>query len=203
MIRLTTIPIQPSSLLSLLLLSVFAIFFLSSCATLKKGDCLDGNWSGIGFNDATAGLKSGSQFRAHTTACSKHKIAPNIALYKTGYQKGLVQFCTITNGYKRGASKSKYYGVCPLATQKSFLKGYLAGLDTATVELNEEIANLIHKRRRAISKYRGAKHHKKHDVKKIKQWAERIDGLESRVDSRRSDRRQLRRWHDSWAIKLK
>lgn len=199
----TTNSIQPSSSLSLLLLAVFAIFFLGSCATLKKSDCTDGNWSGIGFNDAAAGLKSGPQFRAHTKACAKHRIAPNLAVYNTGYQKGLVQFCTTTNGYNRGVSKSEYYGVCPKTSHNNFLKGYLAGLDTATVELIQEISNLRYKRRRAISKHRRAKHHEKSDAKKTKHWIERINNLESRIDSRRNQRRQLRRWHDSWAIKLK
>ncbi len=204
MTKLTkTYSIQPSSSLSLLLLAVFAMFFLSSCATLKKSDCVEGNWSGIGFNDAAAGLKSDSQFRAHNKACAKHKITPNQAVYKAGYQKGLVQFCTTSNGYKRGASKSEYYGVCPQNTQKNFLKGYLAGLDTATVELSEDIAELRHKHRRAVSKYRRAKHSKKTDAKLLKKWAERIENLESSIDSRRSDRRQLRRWHDYWLTKLK
>jgi len=203
MIRLTTEhPIKPTSPLPLLLLAAFALLFLSSCATLKKSDCLEGNWSGIGFNDAVAGLKSDSQFSAHAKACSKHKIAPNPAVYQSGYQKGLIQFCTATNGYNRGLSQSEYYGICPKTTQKHFLKGYLAGLDTATIELNEEISNLRYKRLRAIGKHRRTKHHKHPDAKQNNKWAARIDRLESRIDSRRSARRQLRRWHNYWAIKL-
>lgn len=194
--------LQPTSSLTLLLLAVCAIFFLSSCATLKKDDCVEGNWSGIGFNDAVAGLKANSQFSAHTKACSKYKISPNVGVYNAGYKKGLTKFCTTTNGYHYGAKKSEYYGICPQGTQKRFLKGYLAGLDTATVELSEEISDLRHARRRAISKHRRAKHDKKPEGKKLKKWIERIDNLESRIDSRRSDRRKLRRWHDFWATKL-
>ena len=199
----TTNSIQPSSLLSLLLLAVFAIFFLSSCATLKKGDCIEGNWSGIGFNDATAGLKSGSQFSAHTKACSKHKITPNKAVYDAGYQKGLVQFCTSSSGYNRGVNKSEYYGICPATTQKRFLKGYVAGLDTAIIELNEEIANLKRKRRKTFRKYLRLKHHSEPDTKKIKTWSDKVDSIESSIESRRSDRKKLRRWHDFWATKLR
>jgi len=203
MIKLTkSTPIQPSSTLSLLLLAVFAIFFLNSCATLKKSDCLDGNWSGIGFNDAAAGLKSDSQFRAHTKACSKHGIAPKVAIYNVGYQKGLVQFCTASSGYNRGTNKKEYFGVCPQATQNNFLKGYLAGLSTASAELTEDIDDLWHQRRRAIGKHRRAKHDKKSNAKHLKKMVGRIDSLESSIDSRRSDRRQLRRWHDFWATKL-
>jgi len=194
--------IQPTSSLTLLLLAVFAMFFLSSCATLKKGDCVEGNWSGIGFNDATAGLKADSQFRAHTKACSKFKISPNVGVYNAGYKKGLATFCTTTNGYYYGAKKSEYYGICPAETQKGFLKGYLAGLDTATVELTEEISSLRHARRRAIRKHRGTKRHSNPDAKKTKKGLERINSLESRIDSRRDDRRKLRRWHDFWATKL-
>jgi len=46
------------------------------------------------------------------------------------------------------------------------------------------------------------KHKKDSDGKKIKKMADRIDSLESRIDSLRSDRRQLRRWHNYWAPKL-
>lgn len=197
----TTHSIQPPSSLPLLLLAVFALFFLSSCTTLKKSDCVEGNWSGIGFNDATAGLKSASQFRAHAKACSKHKITPNIAIYNSGYQKGLVQFCTATNGYRRGVGQSEYYGTCPQALQDNFIKGYLAGLDTATIELTEDILDLRHERRRAIRKHHKAELHKEPDAKNIKKWVASIDRLKSRIDSHRSKRRQLRRWHDLWATK--
>ncbi len=195
--------LQPNSSLTLVLLTTFALFFLTSCATLKKGDCVEGNWSGIGYNDASAGLKAKSQFSAHTKACSKFKITPNVAVYNAGYKKGLAKFCTTSSGYHYGAKKSEYYGVCPKTSQKQFLKGYLAGLDTAIIELNEEIRDLRFKRLRAISKHRRVRHHSDPDVKKINKWAKRIDSLESRIDSRRSGRRQLRRWHDYWATKLK
>jgi hypothetical protein len=194
--------IQPTSPLTLLLLAVLAIFFLSSCATLKKDDCVEGNWSGIGFNDAAAGLKSASQFGAHSKACAKYKIAPNVALYKSGYNKGLLKFCTTNNGYQHGTDKKEYFGVCPNTTQPEFLKGYLAGLDTAAIQLSEELVELRHKRLRTISRHHRLKHKKDSDGKIIKKLADRIDSLESRIDSRRSDRRQLRRWHNYWAPKL-
>ncbi|MGB1311165.1 MAG: DUF2799 domain-containing protein [Leucothrix sp.] len=203
MTKLTrTSPIYPTSSMILLLLAVSTIFFLSSCSTLKKSDCLEGNWSGIGFNDATAGLKSDAQLSAHTKACSKHKVAPNQAVYKAGYQKGLVQFCTARNGYNRGVDKAEYYGTCPKASQIEFLKGYLAGLDTATVELNDDITDLKHQRRKAFRRYLRHKHHSKPDTKKIKEWDERVDNLESNLDSRRHERRKIRRWYDFWATKL-
>ena len=198
----TTNSIQPTSSLSLLLLAVFALLVLNSCATLKKSDCLEGNWSGIGFNDGSAGLKSDSQLRAHNNACSKHKITPNAADYNVGYKKGLVQFCTTSNGYERGVSKTEYFGVCPKTTENNFVKGYLAGLDTAAFELTEDIADLRHKRRRAIRRHNHTKHTSEADAKKIKALAKRIDTLESRIDSRRSKRRQIGRWHDLWATKL-
>lgn len=194
--------LQSTSPLFLLLLAAFALLFLSSCATLKKSDCVEGNWSGIGFNDATAGLKSSSQFRAHAKACSKHKITPNVADYSSGYQKGLAQFCTTTNGYKRGIDKSEYYGVCPLAIQNNFLKGYLSGLNTATIELTEDIADLRHNRRRAIRQHRKAESQEEPNTKNIKKLLARINRLESSIKSRRSNRRQLRRWYELWAIKL-
>ena len=194
--------IQPTSSLTLLLLAAFAMFFLSSCATLKKGDCVEGNWAGIGFNDAAAGLKADSQFRAHTKACSKFKISPNVGVYKAGYTKGLAKFCTTTNGFYYGANKSEYYGICPAGTQQGFLKGYLAGLDNATVELSKEISSLRHARRRAIHRHRGPKRHNNSGTKKTKKGRDRINSLELRIDSRRDDRRKLRRWHDFWATKL-
>ena len=194
--------IQPTPPLTLLLFTVFTVFFLSSCATLKKDDCIEGNWSGIGFNDAAAGLKSASQFGAHRKACAKYKITPNEAVYQSGYKKGLLQFCTTNSGYQYGTDKKEYFGVCPNITQQNFLKGYLAGLDTAAVELSEALVDLRHTRLRAISRHHRMKHKKDSDSKKVKKLADRIDSLESRIDSHRSDRRQLRRWYNYWTPKL-
>ena len=164
---------------------------------------MEGNWSGIGFNDAAAGLKAQSQFNAHTKACAKDKITPDVTVYNAGYRKGLVKFCTTTNGYQYGANKSEYYGVCPGTAQKNFLKGYLAGLDTAYAELTDEIVDLRYKRLRAISRHHRFNHHKEPDKKKIKHWSDRIDSLENRIDSRRDEHRELRRWHQFWSAKLK
>jgi len=193
--------IKPTSTLALLFMAVFATFFLSSCSTLKKGDCIEGNWSSIGFNDAAAGLKANSQLKAHTQACSKYEISPNAGVYNAGYKKGLEKFCTTSNGYQYGANKSEYYDVCPAETRRDFMKGYLAGLNTATIQLTEEIADLRYARRRAIKQHREAKHRSTQDAKKIKKWAEQIENLESNIDSLRSDRKQLSHWHDFWTYK--
>jgi len=176
---------------------------LSACATLDRGDCVTGNWAGIGFNDAIAGLKAQPQFNAHTQACTRFKIAPDVAVYNTGYKKGLTQFCTKPNGYKYGLDGKQYYGVCPSSTSPQFLTGYLSGLRVTDVRLDDEIDELRHKLLRRELRLSRLKRQKNPDAKRLKKLRSSINNLESSISSRRAKRRDLRDWFTQWALKLR
>ena len=194
---------------------------LSSCATLKKDDCLEGDWATIGYKDGSAGRRSVVQLEGHKRACAKYKVAPDKPVYDAGYKKGLTQFCTQPSGYAYGVKGKEYFGVCPAAMQKGFVSGYVAGLDVAMHRVAAEIRDLRHEelrlefsrgRSRHFDRDRG--NHKDNDKGRDRDKARndrkhrdhlenRIDSIESAISSRRSDLWTMKRWHDAWAAKLK
>lgn len=200
---------------------------LSSCATLKKGDCLQGDWTGIGIKDGTAGRRSAIQFEGHTRACAAHGVSPDKAQYDAGYQQGLRQFCTKTSGYAYGVEGKQYHGVCPASAQTGFLSGYRTGLDVAMLHLASEIRDLRHQQLRLML-HRGSIRHtppgrdghdgKDRDDKDGKdgkgrdkspghlnhrrQLEDRIDDLDDAIDSRRNDIRRMKIWQlQKWPVK--
>lgn len=212
--QLTTPNLKTLLLLPLLLLIAAT---LSSCATLKKSDCLEGDWATIGYKDGSAGRRSAIQLEGHKRACAKYKVAPDKPVYDAGYKRGLTQFCTKQSGYAYGVKGKEYFGVCPVVMQKGFVSGYLTGLDVAMHQLTAEIRDLRHEELRLeFSRGRFGHHHSdKHDGKggdkdkgkdhrKHRDRLEnRIDSLESAISSRRSKLWTMKRWHDAWAAKLK
>lgn len=190
---------------------------LSSCATLKKGDCLEGDWASIGYKDGAAGHRSTVQLEGHKRACARYKVAPNKAVYDIGYKKGLSQFCTKPSAYAHGVKGKEYFGVCPASTQKGVIGAYVMGLDVAIHNLRDEMHDLRRKQLRLEMRHGGrGRHHesdrvkieksdkgKGHDRnKKQKELENRIDSLDSAISSRRSRVRKMRGWHDMWVGRL-
>lgn len=99
---------------------------LSGCATLDKSECQTVNWESIGFEDGTRGYEA-SRIGKHRSACAKHHISPDLALYTNGRERGLEQYCRASVGYHTGLSGKSYKNVCPNASEQEFLSGYRYG----------------------------------------------------------------------------
>jgi hypothetical protein len=99
---------------------------VSGCATLDKNECQSADWESIGYEDGTRGYAA-SRIGNHRSACAKHGITPDLALYTTGRDKGLGQFCRANIGYRTGASGRVYLNVCPASAEPEFLAGYQYG----------------------------------------------------------------------------
>lgn len=101
-------------------LSVFSapilgsIILLSGCATLSKEECTVGNWQTIGYNDGVAGYYS-DRLAAHAKACAKVGTAPDYQTWERGRQRGLQQYCTVSNAYNIGKRGHDLNSVCPAA----------------------------------------------------------------------------------------
>jgi hypothetical protein len=119
---------------------------LAGCASLSKEECVQGNWEVIGSNDASEGQPA-SRFADHQKACDKYDVKPVQADYLKGYKKGLVNYCTPTNGFNVGRNGYKYNSICPATTEAEFMRGYLRGrslheIETAIAELQRQIDDL-------------------------------------------------------------
>lgn len=124
-------------------LLIFGSLLLSSCATLSKNECLNADWLTIGYEDGVQG-RSRNRIGSHRKACAEHGITPDLTAYQQGYHKGLVNFCTPGNGYRRGHRGFKYTGVCQGDFEQDFLQGYRAGreiyLENSTLsQLNRKL----------------------------------------------------------------
>lgn len=99
---------------------------ISGCATLDKNECQTANWETIGYEDGTHGYPA-SRIGKHRSACAKHGIAPDLALYTKGRTQGLTQYCRADVGYREGVKGKTYQNVCPAASEKKFMAGYHYG----------------------------------------------------------------------------
>jgi len=197
----------PSKIILLPLLLIVTLL-ISGCATLNEGDCREGNWSGIGFNDAAAGLKSNVQLSSHIKACSRYKISSDNQAYHSGYANGLKQFCTREKGVRYGADSSEYYGVCPKHLERDFLTGYTAGLVLSMNELHDDIEELRYERRKQSRRLSALERAGRKDKKDknhngaIKKLRGRIDNIESSMSVKRSKLNKLRYWYSVWKPKI-
>lgn len=117
------------SLRSLLLLSAAPLVavLLSACATgMGKDQCVVADWHTIGYEDGLHGYPP-DRIGAHRVACARHQVAPNLAAYSEGRERGLVEYCRPRNGYRVGLAGAGYANVCPAATEPAFITAYRWG----------------------------------------------------------------------------
>jgi hypothetical protein len=98
----------------------------ASCATLNKDECQTANWEVIGYEDGTRGYNA-DRIGQHREACSKHGVAPDLAAYAAGRDKGLRVYCTPQNGYRIGQKTTVYRDVCPEDLRADFRKAFEYG----------------------------------------------------------------------------
>ncbi len=112
---------------------VATILAANGCATLDKSECENADWQIIGLEDGAEG-KTPSYIGEHRSACAQHDITPDYSAYKTGYDAGLKQYCTATNGFLIGEEGNEYKGVCPPELEQPFIRGYNHGHEIYNVK---------------------------------------------------------------------
>lgn len=68
-------------------------YFLVSCATLSKEECLKGEWRIVGYKDGVKGYDM-KRLERHKKACKDYGIKPEITPYQEGRKAGLTYYCT-------------------------------------------------------------------------------------------------------------
>lgn len=105
---------------------VFGALLTASCATLNKDECQNANWEVIGYEDGARGYTA-DRIGQHREACSKHGVAPDLAAYTSGRDKGLRVYCTPQNGYRVGQKTTVYRDICPDDLRPEFKKAFEYG----------------------------------------------------------------------------
>lgn len=109
------------------LAGLWAAALLAGCATgLNADECRVADWRTIGYEDGLRG-QAAERIGAHRTACAKHQVAPDLAAYNEGRERGLLQYCQPKNGFRVGLNGQHYANVCSGAAERSFVDGYRYG----------------------------------------------------------------------------
>lgn len=121
-------PAIPSSHLLQHIAGVAVLLLLNACASLTESECRAGDWRAIGYRDGQNGRSFG-RIEDHRNACAEFGVVPNVTLYREGHARGLLFYCTPTNGLAVGRRGDTYLGVCPPDLEPSFLRYYASGHD--------------------------------------------------------------------------
>jgi hypothetical protein len=106
---------------------VLVAAWLGGCATGMSADqCLVADWRTIGYEDGLHGF-SADRIGAHRVACAKHQVAPDLAAYTEGRERGLREYCQPRNGFSVGLAGGGYANVCPSVAEAGFVNGYRYG----------------------------------------------------------------------------
>lgn len=119
---------------------------ITSCATLSKQECLQGNWQAIGYKDGTAG-RYPTYISNHQKACAKANIIANQPLWEQGRKQGLKQYCTQPNAFQLGTRGINLNKVCPANVTAKLQSINQTGLNQF------KIANTIKKDEQKIKDY--------------------------------------------------
>ena len=117
---------------------------LAGCATgMSKDECAVADWQTIGYEDGLRGFPA-ERIGAHRVACARHQVAPNLAAYTQGRERGLREYCQPKNGFRVGLHGSGYASVCSGATEPDFVEAYQWGrqIHDARAELRTTRARL-------------------------------------------------------------
>ncbi|MGH1468084.1 MAG: DUF2799 domain-containing protein [Bdellovibrionales bacterium] len=105
----------------------FLVLSLSACQSLNTRYCKSVNWRELGSTSALAGKDKTKTFTENISLCPKTKFPVDEAGYYEGFERGLAQFCTVSNGYDFGAKGALYNKTCSSSAEGGFLKGYYKG----------------------------------------------------------------------------
>ncbi len=124
---------------STFLTSLIGVALLAGCAGgLGKDECRIADWHTIGYEDGLRGYPA-ERIGAHRAACAKHQVAPDLAAYTDGRERGLLTYCQPSNGFRVGLNGRPYANVCSGANEPAFVDGLRHGrqIHDARAELRD------------------------------------------------------------------
>jgi hypothetical protein len=105
---------------------LFIVLMIGGCASMTQEECETVEWFAVGYEDGKQGRPTQNVSR-HEKACSKFGVTPDIESYLTGWDDGVLSYCTREGGFNAGSKGRKYAGVCPEGLERRFLVAYKDG----------------------------------------------------------------------------
>lgn len=101
---------------------------LCSCATplAERFSCSNSDWYEIGRRDGASGASEGLLDKYHEK-CGDRLEPESEDMYRNGRNAGLVEYCTVRNGFELGKMHVAYHSVCPTGMETAFLQSYQKG----------------------------------------------------------------------------
>ena len=99
---------------------------LAGCAAVSKEQCVAGDWSELGEAHASVG-KAANYLDEVVKSCGKHGITPDTTAYRSGWHRGLQNYCTPLNGFTLGKQNKTKSPICPPQMAGGFNEGYRLG----------------------------------------------------------------------------
>ena len=83
------------------LLAAVAAFALAGCASMSPEECRVADWAEQGYKDGRSGLTP-TRITEHRKACAEVGVVPDAQRYRQGWDRGVQEYCTPTNGLAQG-----------------------------------------------------------------------------------------------------
>ena len=99
---------------------------LGGCAAVTKEQCIAGDWADLGKAHASVG-KPADHLDEVVKSCGKHGITPDTKAYLSGWNQGLLNYCTPLNGFTLGKQNKQRSSICPPQTANGFNQAYQLG----------------------------------------------------------------------------
>jgi len=145
MLKLNPMSNKPFSV-AMLLVSCLALSGCASAPPEEQFSCKGTDWFELGRRDGTAGQAT-SFIETHRKECSKEFNQQTEAYYMNGYNKGLVDYCSVENGFVLGRAGQPMKPVCPSPMDRSFMIGFNRGqrvyqLERANTQIERKISSI-------------------------------------------------------------
>ena len=128
-------------------LLIIGALVLGACASkpsVSEFQCKAGDWESIGYRDGAAGVRN-TRILTHQEACGEFGIIPDKQGYMAGWNAGVSEYCTASNGFNHGERGRGLSSVCQGELRTSYAAAYDDGraLYLARSEVNRIRNQLI------------------------------------------------------------
>lgn len=127
------------------LISTIVIAGCSSTG-MTLSDCTSTDWQARGLADGSAG-EDVLKFNEYVESCKESSITLDKEAYYSGFQDGLVIYCTQENGLERGKKGGQFYKACK--EYPDYIVGYAKG---AEIHIEERERREVEKLTRPTSR---------------------------------------------------
>lgn len=117
---------------------------LTACGSMSEEMCRTADWTQKGEEDGARGFDMLRLDELQQT-CPKLGITPNATAWRTGWERGLAQYCSPRSGWQEGKIGSTYKGVCVGRDENAFLQAYNMG--RAYYRIDQDINRAINEQR--------------------------------------------------------